>query len=76
MKSFTVPKQPAAKIQRIGLTPKGAQNLVIIIDEYADPMCPYCQLIHSRLKVFMQAQGAKVQFYYHPFPLISLAINL
>ena len=61
--------QPAAKIQRIGLTPKGAQNPVIIIDEYADPMCPYCQLMYSRLKVFMQAQGAKVQFYYHPFPL-------
>jgi protein-disulfide isomerase/uncharacterized membrane protein len=60
---------PAAKIQRNGLTPKGSENPVIIIDEYADPMCPGCQDMYGRLKVFMQAHGAKVQLYYHPYPL-------
>ncbi len=48
---------------------RGSRNAAVIIVEFADYQCPYCQTMHPELKVLQEELAGKVALAYKDFPL-------
>jgi protein-disulfide isomerase len=50
----------------------GSPNAPVVLIEYSDFQCPYCQLIYPTLKSIVAASGGKVAWVMRNFPLTSI----
>lgn len=51
---------------------KGPENAPVVIVEYSDFQCPYCQRGYQTMKQVLSAYGEKIRLVYKNFPLISI----
>jgi protein-disulfide isomerase len=50
----------------------GSPGAPIVLIEYSDFQCPYCQIIHSTLKRIVSESNGQVAWVYREFPLTSI----
>jgi protein-disulfide isomerase len=60
---------PRANVSLIGTPVRGAENAPVIIVEYSDYECPYCQQTQSVLDKVEAEYKGKIAFAYKDFPL-------
>lgn len=51
---------------------KGNRDAKIVVQEYADYQCPACRSMYSIMNDVMAAEGDKIRFEYHNFPLTTI----
>ncbi len=54
---------------------KGAQNALVVIEEFADFQCPTCATLHSVMNEVNATYGSRVKFIYRHFPLSQIHPN-
>ncbi|HVU80098.1 MAG TPA: thioredoxin domain-containing protein [Candidatus Paceibacterota bacterium] len=50
----------------------GSLNAPIVLVEYSDFQCPYCQMVHPTLKRLVDESSGKIAWVYREYPLASL----
>jgi len=51
---------------------RGSKDADIVIVEYSDLQCPFCQQFHPTMQQVLKEYGKKVAWVYRQFPLISI----
>jgi protein-disulfide isomerase len=51
---------------------RGSLNAPIVLVEYSDFQCPYCQMVHPTLKRLVDESNGKIAWVYREYPLTSL----
>jgi len=62
-------QSPKAEVSLEGVQMRGPKNASVVIVEFADYECPYCQQIHPQLKKLESDFEGKVAMAYRDFPL-------
>jgi len=60
---------PAADMAPDNAQRRGPQNAPVLVVEFADYECPYCQAIHPEIKKLQNEFGDKLAFAFKDFPL-------
>src|ERR1700737_2474995 len=60
---------PKAEVDLAGSPVRGRRDAPVVIVEFADYECPYCQRIHPELKKLFEEFGDEVAFAFKDFPL-------
>jgi protein-disulfide isomerase len=51
---------------------RGSLNAPIVLVEYSDFQCPYCQMVHPTLKRLVDESNGQIAWIYREYPLTSL----
>ncbi len=68
--SFDAPKRARLDVQGYG-PPLGDPGAPVVLVEFSDFTCPYCQALRPRLEAFVKARSSRVRLYYKPFPIVG-----
>ena len=60
---------PAAELPLGNVATRGPENAPVVVVEFADYECPYCQAIDPEIKKLQDEFGGKVAFVFKDFPL-------
>jgi protein-disulfide isomerase len=60
---------PAASVDLAGATFLGPKDAPVVLVEFADYQCPYCQKVHPDLQKLQKEFGDKIAIAYKDFPL-------
>lgn len=60
---------PQANVELANSMMKGSPNAQVVLVEFADYQCPYCQKIHPELEKLKQEFGDKLSIVYKDYPL-------
>lgn len=60
---------PSASVELAGAQILGSKNAPVVLVEFADYQCPYCQKVHEELEKLHQEFGDKLAIAYKDFPL-------
>ena len=60
---------PAVNVQTNDAFVLGQKDAPVVVVEFADYECPYCERVHPTLKKLQEQYGPKVAFIYMDFPL-------
>jgi protein-disulfide isomerase len=67
---------PVPKAVSVGNAPtKGPQNAKVVIIEYSDAQCPYCERSYQTFKQIFANYGDKILFAYKQYPLVQIHPN-
>ena len=67
--SRAVPLGPRQDVELGDAPVRGSRNAPVMIVEFADYQCPYCQQMHPELKVLQEELAGKVALAFKDFPL-------
>jgi protein-disulfide isomerase len=67
--SRAVPLGPRQDVELGDAPVRGSRNAAVMIVEFADYQCPYCQEMHPELKVLEEELAGKVALAFKDFPL-------
>jgi protein-disulfide isomerase len=67
---FDKPRRAKLSLAEFG-PPLGSEKAPVVIVEFSDFTCPYCQLLRPILEKFVEERKDRVRLYYKPFPIES-----